>query len=237
MGNIKLVLNIDRVDLIVAGCVAVIAVLCLIWMIVWMIRTKKQNSALMSIDSKLAPQKCAYAVPAAGTDEKDSSENMKQVSSPVPEQSENEEEPDKAEDETKLEEYITENAEQENVEPENVEPEKDDIQKEESEDETVRFGRELSEEIRMIAEAAARDTETAAETEKTIEAVIEKSQNDTEEDDDDECPVDVLEEIRKMLIETEKNPQTGKTIDDYRINTGRSGKKYSREELDKVIKF
>ena len=63
--------------------------------------------------------------------------------------------------------------------------------------------------------------------------------NSDEADDDEECAVDVFAEIRKMLIETEKNPEKAKPVvkEEVSDNVARSGREYTREELEKLIKF
>lgn len=60
----------------------------------------------------------------------------------------------------------------------------------------------------------------------------------TATDDDEECAVDVFAEIRKMLIETEK--QSDKIMPEKIEEAGniaKSGKEYTREELENLIKF
>lgn len=57
MGSIKLVLNIDRVDLIIAACVVVIALIAVVGLIAWFIKTGRQNKTLKQIDDKLTPKK------------------------------------------------------------------------------------------------------------------------------------------------------------------------------------
>lgn len=56
MGSIKLVLNIDRVDLIIAACVVVIALIAVVGLIAWFIKTGRQNKTLKQIDDKLTPK-------------------------------------------------------------------------------------------------------------------------------------------------------------------------------------
>lgn len=56
MGSIKLVLNIDRVDLIIAACVVVIAFIAIIGLIAWFVKTGRQNKTLRQIDDKLTPK-------------------------------------------------------------------------------------------------------------------------------------------------------------------------------------
>ncbi len=57
MGSIKLVLNIDRVDLIVAVAVVIIALIAIVGLVAWFIKTNHQHKTLKQIDNKLTPQK------------------------------------------------------------------------------------------------------------------------------------------------------------------------------------
>lgn len=57
MGSIKLVLNIDRVDLIIAISVVTIALLAVIGLVAWFIKTNHQHKTLEQIDNKLTPKK------------------------------------------------------------------------------------------------------------------------------------------------------------------------------------
>lgn len=57
MGSIKLVLNIDRVDLIVATAVVIIAFIAIVGLIAWFVKTGKQHKTLKQIDNKLTPKK------------------------------------------------------------------------------------------------------------------------------------------------------------------------------------
>lgn len=60
MGSIHLTLNIDRVDLVIAICVVVIALMAFIGLIAWFIKSGRRNRTLLRIDSKLTPQQCEY---------------------------------------------------------------------------------------------------------------------------------------------------------------------------------
>ena len=57
MGSIKLVLSIDRVDLIVAVAVVIIALIAIVGLVAWFIKTNHQHKTLKQIDNKLTPQK------------------------------------------------------------------------------------------------------------------------------------------------------------------------------------
>ena len=60
MGSIHLTLNIDRVDLVVAISVVVIALMVFIGLIAWFVKSSRRNRTLKQIDSKLTPQQCEY---------------------------------------------------------------------------------------------------------------------------------------------------------------------------------
>lgn len=53
MGSIKLILDIKRVDLLIAICVVVIATILFLGFIIWLVKSARQNKALKSIDAKL----------------------------------------------------------------------------------------------------------------------------------------------------------------------------------------
>lgn len=53
MGSIKLILNIDRVDLVVAISVVLIAIISLIGLIAWFVKSGRRNKMLKAIDNKL----------------------------------------------------------------------------------------------------------------------------------------------------------------------------------------
>ena len=56
MGSIHLTLNIDRVDLVVAISVVVIALMVFIGLIAWFVKSSRRNRTLKQNDSKLTPQ-------------------------------------------------------------------------------------------------------------------------------------------------------------------------------------
>lgn len=53
-------LNIDRVDLIIAISVVVIALIACIGLVAWFIKTGRRNKMLKNIDGKISPQQCRY---------------------------------------------------------------------------------------------------------------------------------------------------------------------------------
>ena len=72
----------------------------------------------------------------------------------------------------------------------------------------------------------------------TVEKVVEEPVTSIDDDEEEECAVDVFAEIRKMLVETEK--QSEKLMPEKIEEAGniaKSGKEYTREELENLIKF
>ena len=101
--------------------------------------------------------------------------------------------------------------------------------------EKLKAATEEAEKIKSEVAKVALGTETTDDLPEVEVKTVEIPQDD---DDDDECAVDVFAEIRKMLVETEKNPT--KTVPEQKEeieNIAKSGKEYTREELENLIKF
>lgn len=95
--------------------------------------------------------------------------------------------------------------------------------------EKIYFDKTSADEIKEKAKSAKNNSESLSEKREEI----------TEDAEDDECEVDVFAEIRKMLVETEKNSEKEELHEEHDDleNVARSGKEYTREELEKLIKF
>ena len=160
MGSIHLTLNIDRVDLVVAISVVVIALMVFIGLIAWFVKSSRRNRTLKQIDSKLTPQQCEYI------------------------------------------EYLAEQVETERKKAAKV-----------SSKTSEKTGGEKPAE--------------AGEPTKAVKTAA------VEEDDDEYDGPDVMEEIRKMMMEDSKRPTP--TIGRQPGNTAKSGRVYSREEIESLI--
>lgn len=160
MGSIHLTLNIDRVDLVVAISVVVIALMVFIGLIAWFVKSSRRNRTLKQIDSKLTPQQCEYI------------------------------------------EYLAEQ----------VETERKKAAKASSKTSEKSGGEKPAE---------------AGEPTKAVKTAA------VEEDDDEYDGPDVMEEIRKMMMEDSKRPTP--TIGRQTGNTAKSGRVYSREEIESLI--
>lgn len=150
MKNIQLTLNVDTIDLIIAGGIVIIALVAVFGFFAWISKTNKQTRTLEKIDDKLRDSKSRVEV-----------------------------------------EFVNEK-EQEGTETESTE-------------------------------------EKAEETEKKTQTEVEEKETETEEKE-----TDVLEEIQKMIIEESK--KKAYVSDNFRSNIGKSGKRYSREEVESIIK-
>ena len=148
MGSIHLTLNIDRVDLVIAIGVAVIALMIFIGLIAWFVKSGRRNRTLKQIDSKLSPQQCEYI------------------------------------------EYLT----------------------------------------KQVKTERKKTDKTPESTEPLKEKDVKEA--DIEGDDEYDGP-DVMEEIRKMMMEDRDSPAP--VIGRKPGNTAKSGRVYSREEIENLI--
>lgn len=160
MGSIHLTLNIDRVDLVIAISVVVIALMVFIGLIAWFVKAGRRNRTLKQIDSKLTPQQCEYIG------------------------------------------YLAEQVEAERK----------------------KAAKASSKTLEKTSD------EKPAETGEPVKAV---KAAEVEEDDDEYDGPDVMEEIRKMMMEDSK--RTSPTIGRQPGNTAKSGRVYSREEIESLI--
>ena len=243
------------INLIIGGALIAIAIISLVWMYSWFKKTKEYKSILNSIEDKVeacTSEEVLKAIKAEETlkNEKECPGEKDQLDKEIL-QNEKTEEPsvednkpkfnfnraataietlNNDEEEKTVSQKVAEQKAQEKAEEKKIETKR--VKVEQPKDasvtpvvEKIQFDRsDLEDQLREI------DRQNDACTE---EKVVETT------DDADECEVDVFDEIRKMLIETEKTPKVGvpKMTKDQSDNVARSGKEYTREELEDLIKF
>lgn len=99
--------------------------------------------------------------------------------------------------------------------------------------EAEKIKNEISKVARASKENSVSWEDTGSESKATNEPIAMKT-----DDDDDECAIDVFAEIRKMLVETEKTSMNDAPVQPEESgNIAKSGKEYTREELENLIKF
>ena len=252
------------INLIIGGALIAIAIISLIWMYSWFKKTKEYKSILNSIEDKVeacTSEEVLKAIKAEeiSKSEKESSDEKSHLDKEITQNERTEA--------TLLEENKPKfnfNRAATAIETLNDEEEKTISQKivEQKHEEKQRNAKNVK--VNIEQPKAATVTPVVEETSVVEETpVVEKIQFDrsdleeqlreidkqnnagTEEktaettDDADACEVDVFDEIRKMLIETEKAPKVGvpKMTKEQSDNVARSGKEYTREELEDLIKF
>ena len=249
-------INKGSINLIIGGTLIVLAIIAIIWMYLWFKKTKEYKRILKSIDDKV--DACS----------KEEIERELQILSQKNAAAKAEE--NKPVDVEKKEEPLVEPAKEapkakhnfkramaaiETLEKDETEQAKDaqaKIQAAKAEAEKVQA--EISKAARAVEQPTVK-TEAIPEVEvKTVEIpkvddadvrwdepkAKKISQEPAVDDDDDECAVDVFAEIRKMLVETEKNPVNESPVrkeEPESGNVAKSGKEYTREELEDLIKF
>lgn len=213
MGSIELKLNISRVDLIIACSVVVIASILIIGFIIWLVKSSRQNKALKSIDNRLAKEENQNALIQRKM-EKACDEKLKKTV------------------ENDYLEKVKETLEKKVDQPRDVIR---DINI--NIHESGRINSELKDEKSALkTENRKKDSikdDLKREYEKIQEKIDSESQYSVTENTK-EPEVDVMAEIHKMLKETESQDFERPSF--VRYNVGKSGKKYTEEDLEKVIR-
>lgn len=254
MGYFEQLLKTGSINLIIGGALIALAVIALIWMYLWFKKTKEYKNILKSINDKV--DACSKeevgkiwkekdisdkkektedeTVSVEATDEKVQSKWSFNRASAAIETLENDEKTKdiKIEENSKLKKELLKVEMSSNLNESTDEMEKKEITKNFEENpapiiEKIHFDKtQMSEKNADTADEKMDSLKDSKETSKTVS-------------DDEECEVDVFAEIRKMLVETEK--ESGNKIlnneFDESDNVARSGKEYTREELEKLIKF
>ena len=252
MGYFEQLLKTGSINLIIGGALILIAIIALIWMYLWSKKTKEYKNILKSIDDKVdACSKEEIGEIWRGKDASDEQDDMKEKSETEVKEvdtlkTEVEETDATKPDKEKIKSACSFNRasaaietleQDEKIEAENLTEkviEKDVTKKTKESDapiiEKIHFDKTLEVKEPQVVEE---EKDEIKDNQKIADI-----ENDNSDDDDD-CEVDVFAEIRKMLVETEKN-SNNKIVyqqEDELDNVARSGKEYTREELEKLIKF
>ena len=224
-----------NINLIIGGALVVLAIVALVWMYSWFQKTKEYKSLLKSIDDKVescTKEEVLNIIRAEEEKKKEEKETTETL-----QVNENDNVNENVNEKTCDQKKVVVNFNRAAAAIENLE------NNAVSSDEPI--GKEDEEPVPVIEKIQfdRSGLEAALENIHNEEnACLEKEEPEQEENIDEieeECEVDVFDEIRKMLVETEKNSPKGMPTfkKEDTENVARSGKEYTREELEKLIKF